>query len=462
MIKHLCSTDDQKFRFLNSYSKQDLIEFIRTTITPIDLQSDILCNANDDIPKFTQGIITYMIELESKTSICDFFTVTKNEVDDESSKQLIIVKLKTPDKMKEFIFKKIECYYCNSFDSHEKLEFIKYLYNSDSTTTTTNTFLNYYKMHNNDQVDNFISRILDSITLPNIVEKTFCENYKLLIPFLKELNLKSKQYIFDVHNQGIDDSLFKNLQIIKLKEPAATNANITIQKYIDYINSNCIKEEPTALTDDKILQSKGDFFAVAAAVAANQKKEKKDETEEEQKVKTDDKILQSKGDFFAVAAAVAANQKKEKKDETEEKKKDETEEKKKNDTEEEKKNDTEEEKKNETEKPDTSSFLIHSSNSVTTITPQGIVYIYNKSKNKVFEYEGNIENRTNMREVKLSESGNSIMVFNENEFTEITKNNYKEYYQSKEDEDEDIDFNKMQAASVAVLKMFKSLNSSQE
>jgi hypothetical protein len=424
MIKHLCSTDDQKFRFLNSYSKQDLIEFIRTTITPIDLQSDILCNANDDIPKFTQGIITYMIELESKTSICDFFTVTKNEVDDESSKQLIIVKLKTPDKMKEFIFKKIECYYCNSFDSHEKLEFIKYLYNSDSTTTTTNTFLNYYKMHNNDQVDNFISRILDSITLPNIVEKTFCENYKLLIPFLKELNLKSKQYIFDVHNQGIDDSLFKNLQIIKLKEPAATNANITIQKYIDYINSNCIKEEPTALTDDKILQSKGDFFAVAAAVAANQKKEKKDETEE--------------------------------------KKKDETEEKKKNDTEEEKKNDTEEEKKNETEKPDTSSFLIHSSNSVTTITPQGIVYIYNKSKNKVFEYEGNIENRTNMREVKLSESGNSIMVFNENEFTEITKNNYKEYYQSKEDEDEDIDFNKMQAASVAVLKMFKSLNSSQE
>jgi len=108
-------------------------------------------------------------------------------------------------------------------------------------------------------------------------------------------------------------------------------------------------------------------------------------------------------------------------------------------------------------------MLINSSDSITIITEQKLVYIYDKSKNKVFEYATTIDNKPNMREVQLSASEKSIQILDKDgtTFNEITKNNYKEYYYPKDAEEEgidnDVDFGEMQKASVAVLKIFKEM-----
>ena len=107
---------------------------------------------------------------------------------------------------------------------------------------------------------------------------------------------------------------------------------------------------------------------------------------------------------------------------------------------------------------------INSSDSITVITEQKLVYIYDKSKKKVFEYATTINNKPNMREVKLSDSKKSIQILDkDNKFKEITKNNYKEYYPTDTDTedsiDQNVDFDEMQKASVAVLKIFKEMQS---
>jgi hypothetical protein len=74
-----------------------------------------------------------------------------------------------------------------------------------------------------------------------------------------------------------------------------------------------------------------------------------------------------------------------------------------------------------------------SNDSITYVTPQGVVYIYyTNDPSKVYEYQQSIENQKNsFREVKLNEDGN-IKVYQKekSEWVELIFNNFKDLYKS--------------------------------
>jgi hypothetical protein len=80
---------------------------------------------------------------------------------------------------------------------------------------------------------------------------------------------------------------------------------------------------------------------------------------------------------------------------------------------------------------------IHSSDSVTFVTSEGIVYVHHDGR--TMEYEGSLDNVENIREVKLyvpevtdvsttTEASNDIVVYSKGNFVKLTKENFEELY----------------------------------
>ena len=67
---------------------------------------------------------------------------------------------------------------------------------------------------------------------------------------------------------------------------------------------------------------------------------------------------------------------------------------------------------------------IQSGNSVTFVTPDGIVYVYDNGK--VMEYEGSLDNIENIREIKLEQ--NDIQIQKNGNFELLTRENFKDFY----------------------------------
>lgn len=70
-------------------------------------------------------------------------------------------------------------------------------------------------------------------------------------------------------------------------------------------------------------------------------------------------------------------------------------------------------------------LMINSQDSITFVTSDGIVYVYENGK--VMEYEGSLDNIENIREIKLVE--NDIQIMNKNNtFENLTRENFKDFY----------------------------------
>jgi hypothetical protein len=96
---------------------------------------------------------------------------------------------------------------------------------------------------------------------------------------------------------------------------------------------------------------------------------------------------------------------------------------------------------------------------VTYITPQKLVYIYNKHTGTIYEYEESLENKEdNLREVKL-EGENTFQIKIGDKFETINENNVEEHYKfvTENNEITKIFLRDMLNASTAVLKDIKNL-----
>ena len=110
--------------------------------------------------------------------------------------------------------------------------------------------------------------------------------------------------------------------------------------------------------------------------------------------------------------------------------------------------------------------MVSSGDSMTYITPQGLVYIYDKLANTIYEYEGSSVGNEKMREVKLSDNDDANMEVKKGEkFIKVTSSNFKELYpiineSDGDDESEDNKssrfFENMKASSIGVLKSIKA------
>jgi len=101
---------------------------------------------------------------------------------------------------------------------------------------------------------------------------------------------------------------------------------------------------------------------------------------------------------------------------------------------------------------------IDSGDTVTYITPQRLVYIYNKRTGTIYEYEESLENKEdNLREVKL-EGENTFQIKIGDKFETINENNIKEHYKfvTENNEITKYFFRDMLSASTAVLKYIKN------
>jgi hypothetical protein len=102
---------------------------------------------------------------------------------------------------------------------------------------------------------------------------------------------------------------------------------------------------------------------------------------------------------------------------------------------------------------------IDSGDTVTYITPQRLVYIYNKRTRTIYEYEESLENKEdNLREVRL-EGENTFQIKIGDMFETINESNIKEYYKfvTENNEITKYFFRDMLNASTAVLKDIKKL-----
>ena len=101
---------------------------------------------------------------------------------------------------------------------------------------------------------------------------------------------------------------------------------------------------------------------------------------------------------------------------------------------------------------------VFSSDSITYVTPQGVVYIYNKKSKKIYEYEGSIETKR-LREVRLVD--NSIIEIKQGDnWEKLSYGNFKKLYPVINDDEEEKSeqfFFKMRTASVKVLKDIQSI-----
>ena len=104
---------------------------------------------------------------------------------------------------------------------------------------------------------------------------------------------------------------------------------------------------------------------------------------------------------------------------------------------------------------------IDGGDTVTYITPQKLVYIYNKDTRKIYEYEESLENKEdNLREVKLKDGSESTFQIKIGDvFETITDTNVKDHYKfiTKNVEITDYFFRDMLYASTAVLIDIKNL-----
>ena len=79
--------------------------------------------------------------------------------------------------------------------------------------------------------------------------------------------------------------------------------------------------------------------------------------------------------------------------------------------------------------PEPEPVKFNSADLITYITPQDIVYIYDKVANVINEYEGGEFENRKLRPVKLSDDGKILVNFNGN-FVELSFNNFPELYPS--------------------------------
>lgn len=103
------------------------------------------------------------------------------------------------------------------------------------------------------------------------------------------------------------------------------------------------------------------------------------------------------------------------------------------------------------------SAVIEGGDTVTYITPQSVIYIYNKNSGTTYEYEESLENKEdNLREVKL-DGENTFQVKMGDIFETISDANIKEYYKfiTKNKDITKYFFRDMLYASTAVLKDIK-------
>jgi len=90
-------------------------------------------------------------------------------------------------------------------------------------------------------------------------------------------------------------------------------------------------------------------------------------------------------------------------------------------------NESEDESEDEIKSP----TMVLSSDYVTYVTPQGIIYIskrYSETPPIIYEYEQSIDNIDKKREVKLSQDGESVIVVTENGETQVSESNFAELY----------------------------------